>query len=203
MHPLAHARSAAVVVVAGLLLVPAAAAIRSSTSGPALTGDAAGLELARQVNRSYASVPGVRLVVTDPDGVLFVRFTLVLREGVVVAAQALVNEGGAKRSLLVRRESQGTFVRDPDHSCWRFVPAGDAQALTDVGKPMLSGPARVSRPRVAGDTMTMTLNAQGQTARYVDDRKTSRLLRIDVTGLIARYTSLATRPTLPVPKPRC
>lgn len=210
MHPLAHVRSAlptriraaAVAVLAGLLLVPAAAAVRGATSAPALTGDPAGLRLARQVNRSYANVPAVRVDVSA-GGALVGRFTLIVRNGVTVAEQASVSEGSTQPTLLVRRENEGTFVRDANRSCWRFVPAGDPQALTGVGKAVLSGNGRVSKPRVAGDTIVMTLTTQGQTARVVVDRKTSQLRRMEAPGYVARFTSLAKRPTLPVPKPRC
>ena len=190
------------VVLAVLLLAPTAVAVRSTTSGTALTGDPAGLQLARQVNRSYTKVPAVRVEVSA-QGALVVRFTLILRNGVAVAAQALVNEGSAEPTLLVRRENEGTFVRDANRSCWRSVPSTDPQALTDVGKPILSGPGRLSKPRAAGDTITMTLTAQGQTARVVVDRKSSRLRRLDAPGYVGRFTSLAKGPTLPVPKPRC
>jgi hypothetical protein len=184
------------------LLVPTAAAVRASTSAPALTGDPAGLLLARQVNRSYTKVPAVRVEVAA-GGAFVGRFTLVLRNGVTVAEQALVNEGSAKPTLLVRRENAGTFVRDANRSCWRFVPAGDPQALTGVGKEMLSATGRVSKPRVAGDTITMTLTTQGRAARIVVDRKTARLRRMDAPGYVARFTSLANAPALPVTKPRC
>ena len=183
------------------LIAPAAAAIRSSTSAPVLTGDPAGLQLVRQVNRSYAKVPAVRSVVTA-EGELLGRFTLLLRDGVTVAEQALVNEGVPPLALLVRREKEGTFVRT-DRSCWLFLPAGDPQALTDVGKPILPGDGRVSKPRIAGDTITMTLTRLGHTAQVVVDRKTFRLRRLEAPGYLARFTSLATRPTLPVTKPRC
>ena len=211
MLPLTHAasalrargiRSAAVALLAGLLLVPAAAAIRSSTSPPALTGDAAGLRLVRQVNRFYADVPAVRVDVTA-GGTLVGLFTLVLRNGVTVAEQARVNEGSTQPTVLVRRENAGTFVRDANRSCWRFVPTNDPQALTGVGKAILSGPGRVSKPRVTGDTITVTLTVQGRTARVVVDRTTSRLLRMDAPGYSARFTSLAKRPALPAPQPRC
>ena len=128
------------------LIAPAAAAVRSSASGPALTGDPAGLQLVRQVNRSYAKVPAVRIVVTA-EGELLGRFTLILRDGVTVAEQALVDEGVPPLTLLVRREKEGTFART-NRSCWLFVPAGDPQALTDVGKPILPGDGRVSKPRI-------------------------------------------------------
>jgi hypothetical protein len=154
------------------------------------------------VNRSYANVPAVRVDVTA-QGAVVGRFTLVMRNGVAVAEQALVSEGSARPTQLVRRENEGTFVRNPSLSCWRFVPAADPQALTDVGKEMLNGGGRVSKPRVSGDTITMTLTTQGQTARVVVDRTTSRLRRIDASGYAARFTTLAKSPTLPVPKPRC
>jgi hypothetical protein len=203
MSPLARRRTAAVAALAALLLIaPTAAAVRSSASGPSLTGDPAGRELARRVNRSYANVPAVR-VEAAVQGALVVRFTLVMRNGVTVAEQALVDEGSEPPTLFVRRESEGTFVRDPDRSCWRFVPASDPQALTDVGAPMLPGPGRVSRPRVTGDTIVLPLTSQGRTARFVIDRKTSRLRRMDAGGYTARFTTLAKRPTLPVPKPLC
>jgi hypothetical protein len=199
------ARSAAGVVLAALLLAPAAAAVvRSSTSGPALTGDATGLQLVRQVNRSYKNVPAARIQITGQGGTLAIQFTVILRDGVAIATQALVTAAGEK-GILVRRENEGTFSRDPNSSCWRFLPPNDPQALTGVGKPILSGPGRVSKPRVAGDTITMTLTAStGQTSRVVVDRKTSRLRRMNgAPDYLARYTSLAKRPTLAVPKPRC
>lgn len=188
-----------------LLLASTAAAVRSSTSGPALTGDPAGLQLVRQVNRSYTSVPAVRVDIAIAGG-LVLRFTEVLRNGVVVAEQALARVGGAQPTVLVRRENEGTFVRDPNSSCWRFVPTSDPQALTDVGDPMLAGPGRVSKPRVTGqngENFTMTLTRQGEAAEVVVNRKTSRLFRVYAPGYIARFTSLAKRPTLLVPKPRC
>lgn len=197
-----HPPSAAVAILAALLLAPAAGAVRTSTFAPALTGDPAGLQLARQVNRSYANVPAVRVEVSAAGG-LVGRFTFLLRNGVTVAEQALVNEGGAQPTLLVRRENAGTFVRDPDRACWRFVPSGDPQALTDVGQPVFAADGRVSKPRVAGDAISMTLTAQGRTLRVVVDRKTSRLRRLEAPGYSARFTSLAKLPTLPAPRPRC
>lgn len=185
-----------------LLAAPAAAAVRSSTAGAPLTGDPAGLRLAREVNRAYADVPGVRVDVAS-NGAVVVRFTLVLRNGVAVAEQALVDEGAERPTLLVRRESEGTFVRDANRSCWRSVPKSDPQELTDVGGPMLSGPGRVSKPRVAGGTVTLTLTREGRTSRLVVDRKTSRLRSMDAGRMVARFTSLARRPALPLPKPLC
>jgi hypothetical protein len=199
MRPHTYKSNAAVAILAGLLLVPTAAAVRASTS---LTGDPAGVRLAKQVNRSYASVPAVRVDVAA-GGALVGRFTLVLRNGVTVAEQASVSEGSTQPTLLVRRENEGTFVRDANRSCWRFVPASDPQALTDVGDAVLAGDGRLSKPRTTGDTITMTLTTQGQTARVVVDGKTSRLRRLEAPGYVARFTSLAKRPTLPVTKPRC
>jgi hypothetical protein len=195
-------RTAAAAALVSLLAVPTAAAVRASTSGPPVTGDPAGVRLARDVNRAYANVPGVRVDVTA-DGELFARFTLVMRKGVVVAEQALVYEGSGRPTLLVQRENEGTWARDSGRACWRYVPKGDPQALTDVGTSMFPSPGRVSKPRATGGTITVTQTAKGQTARLVIDRKTLRLRRMDAAGAVVRFTNLAKRPKLPVPKPRC
>jgi hypothetical protein len=189
----------AVAVVALLTLAPAAGAVHTSAV-PALTGDAAGLRLVRQVNRSYETVPAVRLAVAA--GGSSHRFTLVMGNAVVVAEQALVDEGLPDRTLLVRREHQGTFVRT-DRDCWLFVPKSDPQALTDVGKPLLSGPGRVSRPRIAATTITVTITSQGHAMRAVIDKRTMHLLRFEATGFVAHFTNLSKRPALPTTQPRC
>jgi hypothetical protein len=102
----------------------------------------------------------------------------------------------------VRREREGTYART-DRSCWLLMPRGDPHALTDVGKPILHFDGRVSKPKIADDTITMMVTRLGTTAQVVVDRKTSRLRRIEAPGYIASFTSLARRPTLPVTKPRC
>jgi hypothetical protein len=190
----------AVAVVALLTLAPAAGGVPTSTA-PTLSGDAAGLRLVRQVNRSYAAVSAVRLEVAA--GGFIGRFTLVMRNGVVVAEQALVDEGGSEATLLVRREHQGTFVHNPNRDCWRSVPASDPQALTDVGKPLLSGPGRVSRPRIAATTITLTITREGHAARAVIDKRTMHLRRFEAVGYLARFTNLSKRPALPTPVPHC
>ena len=190
----------AVAVVACLTLAPAAGAVRASAV-PALSGDAAGLRLVGQVNRSYATTPAVRIEVAG--GGFTGRFTSVMRNGVVVAQQAIVDEGVPERTLLVRREHQGTFVHDPDRDCWTFIPKSDPQALTDIGKPLLSGPGRVSRPRIAATTITLTITWEGQAMRAVIDKRTMHLRRFEATGYVARFTNLSKRPALPTSQPRC
>ena len=189
-----------VAVAALLTLAPAAGAVRVAAVPP-LSGDAAGLRLVRQVNRSYATVPAVRL--EGAGGGLSARFTLVMRNGVVVAEQALVDEGLPELTLLVRREHQETVAHDPDRDCWTFIPKSDPQALTDVGKSLLSGPGRVSRPRVGATTVTVTITMQGQTLRAVIDKRTMHLRRFEATGYVARFTNLTKAPALPTTQPRC
>ena len=190
----------AVAVVAALMLAPAAGAVRASAV-PTLTGDAAGLRLVRQVNRSYATVPAVRIEVTG--GGFTGRFSSVLRNGIVVAQQVLIDEGAPEPTRLVRREHEGTFVHDPNRDCWRFIPKSDPQALTDIGKPLLSGPGQVSRPRIAATTITVTVTSQGHAMRVVIDKRTMRLRRYEADGYLARFTNLSKRPALPTTQPRC
>jgi len=188
--------------VAVLALAPVAGAVRAPATSPTLSGDPVGLRLVRQVNRSYANVPAVRLDMTAVG--LAARFTLILRNGTVVAERALVDEGASDPTLFVRREHEATFVHNPNRNCWRFVPTGDPQALTDVGKPVLSGAGRVSRPRHAATTVTLTITRQGKAARAVIDKRTLHLLRYEASrGYVARFTNLAKRPTLPSTRPRC
>ena len=190
----------AVALVVLLTLAPAAGAVRSSAA-PTLTGDAAGLRLVREVNRSYASVPGVRIEVAG--GGFTGRFTSVMRNGVVVAQQVLVEAGAPEPTRLVRREHQGTFLHDPSRDCWRFMPKTDRQALTDIGKPMLSGPGRVSGPQIAATTATLTITSQGHAMRVVIDKRTMHVRRYEATGYLARFTNLSKRPALPTTQPHC
>jgi hypothetical protein len=190
----------AVAVIAVLTLAPAAGAVPASAV-PTLSGDAAGLRLVRQVNRSYATVPAVRIEVAG--GGFTGRFSSVLRNGVVVAQQVLVDEGAPEPTQLVGREHQGTFLHSPSGDCWRFIPKSDPQALTDIGKPMLSGPGQVSRPRIAATTITLTITSQGHAMRAVIDKRTMHLRRYEAAGYLARFTNLSKRPALPTTQPRC
>jgi hypothetical protein len=183
-----------------LTLAPATAAVHASAA-PTLTGDAAGLRLVRQINRAYANVPGVW---ADADGKDFAgRFTFVMRNGIVVAAQALVDQGAPQPRLLVRPENQGTFQRNRSRACWQFLPKDHSQALTDVGKPLLSGPGRVARPRVAAATITVTITTNGRAMHWVIDKRTMLLRGSTAVGFKADVTNLEKRPTLLATQPRC
>jgi hypothetical protein len=190
-----------IVAVLALVLASVAGAVRTPLAVPTLSGDPAGLRLVRQVNRSYASVPAVRLELTA--GSFAAVFTFSMRNGIVVAERALVDEGAPTPTLLVRREHEGTFVHDPHRDCWRSLPPADPQALTDVGKPVLSGAGTVSRPRYAATTITLAITRSGRTARAVIDKRTLHLRRYEARGYLARFSTLARRPALPRTLPRC
>ena len=191
-------------IAAAFLSVSAAGGALAATARSALTGDPAGVRLVKQVNRSYAHVPGIRIDVGGGSGVA-IRFTFALRSGLAVAQHAIVDQGASGQTVLVRLGNQGTFVRDPGRSCWRFVPKAkvDRQGLPDIGRPVLSDLGRVSRPRSSGDMFVLPITSNGLTLRAFIDRRTSQLRRLEAAGYSARFTTLRIRPVMPTAKPRC
>jgi hypothetical protein len=180
----------------------AGAAVQPSHAG----GDPRGLALLERVRTAYAAVPAVS--VTARIGAHPIRFTLVLRRGVVVAEQ-LVSGEGAGATLLVAHGSGSTLAREPGSSCWRALPSSDPQALDDLGRrfPELPG-MRVGAPHATPTGWALPITGPGGPYTYAVDRGSGLLRSITVRSpggapIFEHVSRLRARPTLLTAAPRC
>ncbi len=135
------------------------------------------------------------------------HFTEILRSGVVLAEQFVPGRGTGSATS-VEPAGSPTLLREPGSSCWRALPKGSAEALSDVGHPFvafLEGQKVTTHATKSGWTISFT--ATGDTATVVTVGKDLLVSRITLTqsdeNALELVSNLSRAPKLLVPKPRC
>lgn len=176
------------------------------TTGAVPGGGRASVALMRRVTQSYRRVPAV-LASTKVGGVS-AQYTIVLRDGVVVAEEFV---GGAGRDLtkLVAPPGSPTYALVPGTSCWRKLAPSDPYSFSNVGKRFPHIPKRVDvfPPRRTATGWLLRVRTGATAATYDIDRATLliRSIKALARGRSTTETlqSLRSAPALISPTPRC
>jgi hypothetical protein len=189
----------------GLLALCVAVTPSAGQSVAPPSGDPAGLAMLARVHRAYVAVPGVTLL--GRAGSLSFRFTFALRSGVEAAEQVTVSTPNGTATFVARRDA-ATFVRHPGSSCWRRLPSSSAQTISSLGLPFPDQPhMRVKPPRRTRTGWLLPVAGDGGPATFAIDGKSmlirSLTLASQGTRIVEYARTLASRPQLALPEPRC
>lgn len=186
----------------GVVALTLAATGCGGTASPTGTTDAQGAWLMSKVLEAYRHVPAV--AITGSSGALHVRFTILLRDGVIVGEQFVGSD-----TTLVGRAGGPTYAREPGTRCWRRLAQSDQQSFSDLGTHFPGIPhMRVHTPKRVGSVWLLPITAQGHDGTFRINASTLQIESVTVKTADGRTAvehdrALAHAPALVTPRPLC
>jgi hypothetical protein len=162
--------------------------------------------LMRRVTQSYRRVPAV-LASTKVGGVS-AQYTIVLRDGLVVAEEFVGGTGGDVTKLVAPPGSP-TYALEPGTSCWRKLARTNPYSFSNIGKQFPHIPKSVDMfpPQRTSTGWLMRVRTGATAATYDIDRATLQISSIKALARGRSTTeslrSLSSAPVLISPAPRC